>query len=128
MTSAQILTTTDDGASFEAVIRSRRSIRRYCDDAVPRADVDHMVGLATSACSPRNAQMWRFVAIDDRSLSASMHEAVEGRFAELAKWAVVRRSTGQAASSPESCAVLREGTTVPRRAGAAVRLGDGRAP
>lgn len=73
-------------ACFEAVVRSRRSVRRFRKDRVPRADVQQMVALATSACSPRNAQMWRFVAIDDPARLASMRTAVDRCFSELAEW------------------------------------------
>lgn len=49
-------------------IRTRRSIRKYQDKAVPEELVRELLGAAMMAPSARNAQPWRFVVIRDREL------------------------------------------------------------
>lgn len=72
--------------SFAAAVERRVSVRRFLSDPVPRVDVERMVELAARAASVRNAQMWRFIAIEDRDLLAKMREAVVERFEELTTW------------------------------------------
>jgi nitroreductase len=84
MTSSQSDLVTNDRDAFEAVVREPCHVRRFLDEAVPRADVEHMVGLATCAATACNSQSWRFVAIQDRGLIAAMQTAVLERFEELA--------------------------------------------
>ena len=84
MTSSQSGLLTNDRDAFEAVVREPCHVRRFLDEAVPRVDVEHMVGLATCAASACNSQTWRFVAIQDRELIAAMQTAVLERFEELA--------------------------------------------
>lgn len=69
---------------FEAVVREPCHVRRFLDEEIPRADVEHMVSVATYAVSACNAQSWRFIAIQDRETIAAMQQAVLERFEELA--------------------------------------------
>ena len=46
-----------------AIIRSRRSIRRYRLDLVPRGTIDRLLEAATWAPSAHNRQPWRFAVI-----------------------------------------------------------------
>ena len=62
--------------SLEALIRSRRSIRRYRPDRPPRALVEQLIGLAVCAPSASNKQPWRFFVADDAALIARLAEAV----------------------------------------------------
>jgi nitroreductase len=84
MTRVQSPPISSDRDGFEAVVRDRCHVSRFRDEEVPRADVDHMVGLATCAVSPCNSQAWRFIAIQDRKLLADMAAAVMERFEQLA--------------------------------------------
>jgi len=86
MTSALATFEKDHRAGFEAIVRGRRSVRSFLDEEVPRTAIEEMVRLATCAASPRNAQMWRFIAVQDRALIAAMQAAVNERFEELAGW------------------------------------------
>jgi nitroreductase len=81
--------TDDDQKVFEAVVRGRRSVRRFLDERVPREDVERMVALATNAASARNAQMWRFIAVDDPAVLASMQHAVAERYEALGRRATL---------------------------------------
>lgn len=53
--------------SFAEAVEGRASVRTFRPDPMPRADVERMVALATRAASAGNAQMWRFIAVDDRA-------------------------------------------------------------
>lgn len=60
-------------------IRSRRSIRRYKDEAIPEADLREMLTLASLAPSAFNAQTWRFVVIQDPELKEQLRAASYGQ-------------------------------------------------
>ncbi|MCK4626092.1 MAG: nitroreductase family protein [Phycisphaerae bacterium] len=49
-------------------ILSRRSIRKYTDQAVPEEVITELLKAAMSAPSAGNQQPWRFVVIDDRRI------------------------------------------------------------
>jgi nitroreductase len=72
--------------SFAAAVEGRMSVRRFRKEPVPRADVERMVALATRAANAGNAQMWRFVAVEDAAVRAAMKAAVEATIAEMAAW------------------------------------------
>lgn len=84
MTTAQRHVGTDDQGGYEAVVREPCHVRRFQHEPVPRADVEHMVALATYAASPCSTQAWRLIAVQDAELLAAMRTAVEERFEELA--------------------------------------------
>ncbi len=49
-------------------ILSRRSIRRYKKEAVPKKLIDELLNAAMSAPSANNEQPWHFVVIQDRKI------------------------------------------------------------
>jgi nitroreductase len=49
-------------------IRTRRSIRRYTDDAIPKADLETIVDAGRLAATGSNQQPWDFVVVTDRSM------------------------------------------------------------
>jgi nitroreductase len=49
-------------------IRARRSIRRYTDDAIPRADLEIIADAGRLAATGSNRQPWDFVVVTDRSM------------------------------------------------------------
>ena len=49
-----------------ALLRSRRSIRRFTDQAVSRDDLSRLLEAARWAPSNHNRQPWRFLVLDDR--------------------------------------------------------------
>ena len=53
-------------------IRTRRSIRKYQDKAVPEDLIRQVLAAAMSAPSANNAQPWQFVVISDRELLAEI--------------------------------------------------------
>ena len=53
--------------AMEAIL-SRRSIRKYTGEAVPKGLVDELLKAAMSAPSASNQQPWHFIIIDERSI------------------------------------------------------------
>ena len=49
-------------------IRKRRSIRRYTDDAIPKADLETIVDAGRLAATGSNRQPWDFVVVTDRAM------------------------------------------------------------
>jgi nitroreductase len=67
-------------------VHGRASVRKYAPDPVPREDVEAMVGLAVRAANAGNAQSWRFVAVEDAALRATMKDAVDAAIDVMAAW------------------------------------------
>jgi nitroreductase len=67
-------------------VHGRASVRRYSPDPVPREDVTAMVGLAVRAANAGNAQLWRFVAVEDAALRAAMKDAVDAALDLMGGW------------------------------------------
>jgi coenzyme F420-0:L-glutamate ligase/coenzyme F420-1:gamma-L-glutamate ligase len=65
--------------SGEALLRSRRSIRRYLQQAVPAATLDAILETAVSAPSAHNRQPWRFAVIEDTQIKSRLAGAMGGR-------------------------------------------------
>ena len=84
MTPAQTRLIPGDRDGYEAVVRDPCHVRRFEHEPVPRADVEHMVALASCAASPCSSQAWRLIAVQDHELLAAMQAAVMERFEELA--------------------------------------------
>ena len=59
--------------AIEAIL-SRRSIRKYTTETVPRDVIEQLLKAAMSAPSASNAQPWHFVAIDDRLILEKITE------------------------------------------------------
>jgi len=51
-------------------IRTRRSIRSYTDDMIPRADLESIVDAGRLAATGSNRQPWDFVVVTDRVMIA----------------------------------------------------------
>jgi nitroreductase len=56
-------------------IRKRRSIRRYTDAAIPRADLETIVDAGRLAATGSNRQPWEFVVVTDRAMIAQFKVA-----------------------------------------------------
>jgi nitroreductase len=67
-------------------VEGRASVRRFLPDPVPREDVTTMVELAVRAANAGNAQMWRFVAVDDAVTQVALRQAVDEAIDEMAAW------------------------------------------
>ncbi len=67
-------------------VHGRASVRRFAPDPVAREDVTAMVELAVRAANAGNAQMWRFVAVEDEGLRVRMREAVDAALDVVGAW------------------------------------------
>jgi F420 biosynthesis protein FbiB-like protein len=63
-------------------IRSRRSVRRYRPDPIPREWVEALLEAARWAPSAHNRQPWRFAVVEDSRVKARLAEAMGERLAE----------------------------------------------
>jgi nitroreductase len=70
---------------FYDLVRNRRSVRSWADEAVPRADLERMVDCARMAPSDTNAQPWHFTVVSDRTLIRRLEAATRERFAGMAE-------------------------------------------
>jgi nitroreductase len=75
-----------EAAGLTATLETRASVRRFLPDPVPRDDVRAMIGLAVRAANAGNAQMWRFVAVDDPETQIAMKKAVDDVLDGMAAW------------------------------------------
>ncbi|MDX6476429.1 MAG: iodotyrosine deiodinase [Gaiellaceae bacterium] len=62
---------------FLDLMRSRRSVRHFAPDAVPRALIENALLAAGTAPSGANQQPWTFVVVSDPATKAAMREAAE---------------------------------------------------
>ncbi len=67
----------DRARSFAVELRTRRTVRDFAPDPVPRAVIEACLDAAGSAPSGANRQPWRFVAISDPVLKARIREGAE---------------------------------------------------
>src|SRR3990172_922371 len=61
------------------IIRSRRSIRRYRPDLVPRGTIDRLLEAAAWAPSAHNRQPWRFAIITPPEVKQRLASAMGDR-------------------------------------------------
>jgi nitroreductase len=73
-------------AGLQSTVGGRASVRRFLPDPVPREHVTAMVELAVRAANAGNAQMWRFVAVDDTLLQVALRQAVDDAIDEMSAW------------------------------------------
>ncbi|MBI5487233.1 MAG: nitroreductase family protein [Deltaproteobacteria bacterium] len=59
-----------------ALVRARRSVRRFLPEPVSQEDVRRLLEAARWAPSPTNRQPWRFAVVRDAERKAGMREAV----------------------------------------------------
>jgi len=68
---------TERAASFLEMIRSRRSVRSFSDEPVPRDAVLNCIDAAAQAPSGANKQPWTFVLVTDPDVKRRIREAAE---------------------------------------------------
>ena len=65
------------GASFLRELDSRRSVRSFSDEAVPRVLIEQAIATASTAPSGAHQQPWTFVAISDPEVKRQIRLAAE---------------------------------------------------
>lgn len=73
-----------DLEQLEALLGARRSVRRFRDEAPPRALVERLLAAAVAAPSASNKQPWRFLVVTRRDTVAALAEAVRVAVARVA--------------------------------------------
>ena len=66
---------TGDPASFAAVVKRRRMIRKYEDRPVPEEEIKKLLRYAARAPSAGNLQPWEFILVRDPEVRAKLAEA-----------------------------------------------------
>jgi len=66
--------------SVEEAILTRKSVRRFLPNPVPRETIEHLLALASRAPSGVNAQPWRVYVIGGRALQGLSDALVEAHF------------------------------------------------
>lgn len=65
------------GRAFAETMATRRSVRAFAPDPVPRAFIETAVRVACTAPSGANLQPWRFVAVSDPVVKRRIREGAE---------------------------------------------------
>jgi nitroreductase len=71
--------------ALTALLRSRRSVRRFRPDPPPRALVERCLEAAILAPSASNAQPWRFFVVESREAIARMAAGVRAAVERIAR-------------------------------------------
>jgi nitroreductase len=66
---------------IDQVLRERRSVRQFTDNAVSTEQLEQLVALGTWAPSAGNAQSWRFVIVRDARTLKALHAVSPGMLA-----------------------------------------------
>ena len=69
--------------AFEAVVRSRRSVRRYADEPIPDEIVERCLDLALLAPTSSNLQCWEFYRVTSPDKKLALVEACLGQSAAI---------------------------------------------
>ena len=65
------------------IIESRRSVRKFLPDTVPKSDIDKMLYAASWAPSGTNQQNWFFIVVTSDCVKTAMKEAVVEKLKEV---------------------------------------------
>lgn len=63
------------GMDFYTLLTSRRSVRSYCPDSLPRDVLDRILAMARLAPSAHNLQPWRILVLQSREWLDRVHAA-----------------------------------------------------
>ncbi len=74
---------------FLALVRGRRSVRRYLTQSVEREKIRACLEAARFAPSAHNVQPWRFLVVDDAPLKKKLCEAAFSGLYSLSKFAAI---------------------------------------
>lgn len=72
-------------ATFEELLSTRRSVRRFTSSPVDRATVTRLIDAAVTAPSASNKQPWRFLIVESRGVIDAMAGAVREATARIAR-------------------------------------------
>jgi iodotyrosine deiodinase len=70
-------------ASFRGAMQTRRSIRNFSNEPVPREVIEECLSAGGSAPSGANMQPWHFVAVSDLAVKQQIREAAEAEEREF---------------------------------------------
>ena len=94
---------------FDDVLKDRRSIRSFCDKAIPEKDICDIVDAARISPSAKNRQPWRFVLLDQEEKKSMLFKMKA--LAEEAEDHPVLQTVAVLETAPVIVAVYSLGTT-----------------
>jgi F420 biosynthesis protein FbiB-like protein len=68
--------------ALDAVLRGRRSVRSYRDEAVPRPLIETVLAAAACAPSPHHSAPWRFVVLTEQAARRRLADAMGNAWRE----------------------------------------------
>ncbi|MFC1501692.1 nitroreductase family protein [Elusimicrobiota bacterium] len=71
-----------DYKEFLHVLKTRRSIRKFLSDEVPRQDIERIIEAASLAPSGTNLQNWHFIVIRSKQVKQDMMDAIDKKLHE----------------------------------------------
>ena len=71
------------GRTFLELMSSRRSVREFAPDRVPRGLIETAISVANTAPSGANRQPWHFVAVSDPAVKAEIRRGAEAEEREF---------------------------------------------
>lgn len=104
-----------EAENFLSLIRSRRSCRKYSDKAVEKEKIERIIEAGRLAPSACNAQPWKFIIVDDRSILQDLSEAASAKLLGM-NWFVNQ--------APVLIIVVREKANITSRIGGTVKNKD----
>jgi nitroreductase len=83
-------------------ILTRRSIRRYTDETIPRAQIDALIKYGMYAPSAHNKQPWHFVLLNDKTIFSKILDfQPHTKMLAGAQWGIVVCGDDNLALTPE---------------------------
>ena len=70
---------------FEA-IRTRKTIRKFSDEEIPKDDILRILDAARVAPSATNSQMWQYIVILNKDVKNKIREVISSKYDEFLKW------------------------------------------
>ena len=86
---------------FEALVRSRRSIRQFLPDPIADEEIRDIIDTATWACNQANEQNWQFLVIKSAAVKKEMLRIVREKAAALLEEAGKQNASGKPAYVPQ---------------------------
>ncbi len=104
-----------EGENFLRLIRSRRSCRKYSDQAVEREKLERIIEAGRMAPSACNAQPWKFIVVDDKALLHDLSGAASSKLLGM-NWFVNQ--------APIQVVIVRERVNITSKIGGTIKNKD----
>lgn len=104
-----------EGEKFLNLARSRQSDRKYSDKAVEKEKIERIIEAGRIAPSACNAQPWKFIVVDDKTLLGQLADAASAPLLGM---------NGFVSQAPLQIVVIREQPNFSSKVGGAIKNKD----